>query len=66
MSRSLAPVEAIGYLPRTVVGRRLTRVRARLRRRRLDRALAQGADPWTDAELLVRSVDRDRGAGREL
>ena len=57
MRRSLAPVEAIGYLPRTVVGRRLTRVRARLRRRRLDRALAQGADPWTDAELLVRASD---------
>ena len=45
---SYEPTQAvIGPLPRGAAGWRLTRIRAALRRRRLDAALAQGADPWS-------------------
>ena len=46
----------IGLLPRSAVGWRLTRIRAARRRRRLDAALAEGADPWSAGELMVRAA----------
>jgi hypothetical protein len=46
----------IGALPGGAVGWRLSRIRAGLRRRRLDMALAQGADPWSAGELVVRAA----------
>jgi hypothetical protein len=54
---SYSPTQAgIGALPRGAVGWRLTRIRAALRRRRIDAALAQGADPWSAGELMVRAA----------
>ena len=47
--------EGVGAIPRTPVGRQLTRARARFRRRRLDADLAAGLDPWSSAEHLVRA-----------
>ena len=38
------------------VGRRLVRIRACLRRSRLDAALARGADPWSSGELMARAA----------
>ena len=46
----------VGVVPRTPAGRGLVHVRARLRRRRLDAALAAGCDPWGSAELIVRAA----------
>jgi len=48
--------DGIGALPRGGVGWRLARIRAALRRRRVDAALAQGADPWSAGELMVRAA----------
>jgi hypothetical protein len=48
--------EGIGALPRGVLGWRLAHVRAWVRRRRLDAALARGADPWSAPELVVRAA----------
>jgi hypothetical protein len=45
----------ISLLPRSVAGRRLVSIRAHRRRRQLDAALAQGADPWSAPELMVRA-----------
>jgi hypothetical protein len=42
--------------PSGAVGRRLVRMRACLRRARLDAALAQGADPWSSGELMARAA----------
>jgi hypothetical protein len=54
---SYEPTHAgIGALPRGGVGWRLARIRAALRRRRVDAALAQGADPWSDGVLMVRAA----------
>ncbi len=62
---SYQPAQAgIGALPRGAVGWRLTRIRAVLRRRRLDAALAQGADPWSAGELLVRAAQLGSPAER--
>ena len=47
---------AIGPLPRGAVGWRLARIRAALRRRRVDAALAQGADPWSAGDLMARAA----------
>jgi hypothetical protein len=46
----------IGPLPRGELGWRVARIRALVRRRRLDAALARGADPWSAAELVVRAA----------
>lgn len=48
--------EGIGALPQGVLGWRLAHVRALVRRRRLDAALARGADPWSAGELVVRAA----------
>jgi hypothetical protein len=45
----------VSRLPRSWAGRRRAGIRARLRRFQLDDALAQGADPWSTAELMVRA-----------
>jgi hypothetical protein len=50
-----ACIAGIPLLPRSVAGRRLVSIRARLRRPQLDAALAQGADPWSAPELIVRA-----------
>jgi len=47
---------SITLLPRGVVGRRLTRLRARVRHARLDAALAEGADPWSAGPLMARAA----------
>lgn len=54
---SYAPAMAGGLspLPRGM-SRRLARVRAAVRHRRLDTALAAGADPWSDGALLARAA----------
>ena len=57
MMHGTAPIETVGHLPRSAIGRRLACIRVRMRRRRLDTALAQGADPWTSEELLVRASE---------
>ena len=54
MSHETIPCE-IGALPRGVGGWRRARIRALLRRHRLDAALAQGADPWSAGELMLRA-----------
>jgi hypothetical protein len=46
----------VGTLPSSVPGWRLARIRALVRRRRLDAALADGADPWSEGELVVRAA----------
>ena len=48
-------IVAVARFPRRLLGRQLVRLRARLRRRRLDVALAAGADPWSAAELMLRA-----------
>jgi hypothetical protein len=48
--------EVVASLPRRRVAWRAIRIRARLRRRKLDEALAAGADPWTSSDLLVRAA----------
>jgi len=48
--------ESISTLPRGVVGRRMTRLRACLRHAQLDVALAQGADPWSAGPLMARAA----------
>jgi hypothetical protein len=54
---SYAPAMAAGLspLPRGM-SRQLVRVRAAVRHRRLDIALAAGADPWSDGALLARAA----------
>jgi hypothetical protein len=54
MSYELAP-PGDAALPRSAVGWRLARARAALCRRRVDAALARGADPWSAGELMVRA-----------
>jgi hypothetical protein len=57
VAMSYKPTQAgIGALPRGAVGWRLARIRAARRRRRLDAALAEGADPWSAGELMVRAA----------
>ena len=45
----------VGALDRGVLGRHLSRVRARVHGRELDAALADGQDPWSSSELMVRA-----------
>jgi hypothetical protein len=45
----------VARLPRSAAARGVTRVRAWLHQLELDAALAAGADPWTDPQLLVRA-----------
>ncbi|UGS37058.1 hypothetical protein [Capillimicrobium parvum] len=50
-------VEAIAPMPHSRLAWRLTDLRARRHRRRLDRALAAGQDPWTSGELVTRAAE---------
>jgi len=45
----------VSGLPRGAVGRWLLRLRVWVRLDRLDDALADGADPWSSGELMVRA-----------
>ena len=46
----------IGAVPSSVLGWRLAGFWVLVRRRRLDAALARGADPWSSGELVVRAA----------
>lgn len=46
----------IPSLPRGRVSRRVVRIRACLRGPQLDAALAQGTDPWSSGELMLRAA----------
>jgi hypothetical protein len=48
-------IDAVARFPRRRLTRQAVRLRARLRRRRLDAALAAGADPWSAADLMLRA-----------
>jgi hypothetical protein len=52
---SCSPSMTVARLPQTWAGWRRAGIRARLRRFRLDIALAHGADPWSTPELMVRA-----------
>ena len=54
--RHAASLVAVSAQPRSVAGRRLTSIRARLRSHQLDAALAQGADPWSAADVTARAA----------
>jgi hypothetical protein len=45
----------IALVPRSAAGRRLAKIRAFFRGARLDAALAGGADPWSDGDLMARA-----------
>jgi hypothetical protein len=47
---------ALSALPRGRLARRLARIRGCFRHPQLDAALAQGADPWSSAELMARAA----------
>jgi hypothetical protein len=51
----IASMAGVSRLPRSWTGRRRAGIRARLRRFELDRALAQGTDPWSAADLMLRA-----------
>jgi hypothetical protein len=51
-----AGADGVGVFPHSRLGRRLVRVRARVRRTALDAALIAGADPWASPELMVRAA----------
>src|SRR3712207_2314141 len=46
----------VGRLPRGLLARRLARARAKRRRAALEAALAEGRDPWSSGELMVRAA----------
>jgi hypothetical protein len=54
----------VGDLPSTALGWRLARIPALVRRRRLDAALARGANPWSSGELFVRAARLGSAAER--
>jgi hypothetical protein len=55
MSEQAEIARGVASLPRGRVAWRAAGVRARLRRRKLDEALAGGAEPWTSSELVARA-----------
>jgi len=58
-------IVAVARFPRRVLTRRAMRLRVRLRRRRLDAALAAGADPWSGADLMLRASRLSSLPGRQ-
>jgi hypothetical protein len=56
MQRRDGTSEGVGPFPRTALGRRFVRMQVRLRRRRLDAALAAGCNPWGSPELTLRAA----------
>jgi hypothetical protein len=51
----VASLAGASGVPRSWAGRRRAGIHVRLRRFQLDRALAQGVDPWSAAELMLRA-----------
>jgi hypothetical protein len=51
----VASLTGVSRVPRSWAGRRRAGIHMRLRRFQLDRALAQGVNPWSDAELMLRA-----------
>jgi hypothetical protein len=51
-----ATCAGVARLPRGAAARGVTRLRAWVHQLELDAALAAGADPWTDPQLLVRAT----------
>jgi hypothetical protein len=51
----VASMTRVSAMPRSWAGRRRAGMYVRRRRFQLDRALAQGADPWSAAELMIRA-----------
>ena len=58
-------VVSVARLPRWVFTRHAARLRARMRRRQLDAALAGGADPWSAADLMLRASHLTSWPGRQ-
>jgi hypothetical protein len=58
-------IVAVARFPRRVLTRQTTRLRARLHHRRLDAALAGGADPWGAADLMLRASRLSSLPGRQ-
>jgi hypothetical protein len=48
-------IDVVARFPRRAPTRQVVKLRAALRRRRLDAALAAGADPWSAADLMLRA-----------
>ena len=48
-------IGTVAHFPRWVLTRHAARLRVRLRSRRLDAALAGGADPWSAGDLMLRA-----------
>ena len=48
-------IACVARFPRRAVTRRVVGLSAHVRRRRLDAALAAGADPWSAADLMLRA-----------
>jgi hypothetical protein len=51
----VASLTGMSGVPRSWAGRRRAGIHVRLRRLQLDRALAEGVDPWSAAELMLRA-----------
>ena len=58
-------IVAVARFPRHALTRQGVRLRARVRRRGLDAALASGADPWSAADLMLRASRLNSFAGRQ-
>ena len=58
-------IVSVARFPRWVLTRHAARLRARTRRRRLDAALAVGADPWSAADLMLRASRLSSWRGRQ-
>ena len=58
-------IVSVARFPRWVLTRHAARLRARMRRRRLDAALAVGADPWSAADLMLRASRLSSLPGRQ-
>lgn len=48
-------IAGVARFPRRALTRRVVRLRAHVRSRRLDAALAAGVDPWSAADLMLRA-----------
>ena len=58
-------IDAIASFPHRAPTRHVVKLRARVRRRRLDAALGAGADPWSAADLMLRASRLSSLAGRQ-
>ena len=58
-------IDAVARFPRRAPTRHVVRLRAALRRERLDASLAAGADPWSAADLMLRASRLSSLRGRQ-